>query len=178
MARRNEKHFFSQLITQRGAEKTTEQRRLRSKSKISPSDNKTAQVPSCQSLGLSGSAVESSWPGLEPPDLGHPNFQLWRNTVTDVPQRDSGQTMRQPSYNSKKHQSAQERVLYERLGVFSLFQTDLLRYKWVRGGGAADSKVRRTACCLPAFSHNTHSQAWRGGSGRVLLSYLCCLCPA
>lgn len=43
--------------------------------------------------------------------------------------------MQQPSHSSKKHQSAQETVLYERLGVFSIFQTDLLGYKWVRGGG-------------------------------------------
>lgn len=65
--------------------------------------------------------------------------------------------MQQPSYNSKKHRSAQVMVLYERLGVFSIFQTDLLGYKWMsRGGGAADGRVRSTAAS-PLLPYTTHS---------------------
>lgn len=147
MARRNEKRFFSQLITQRGAEKTTEQQWLRSKSKISLSDNKTAQVPSCQALLWK--AHGQGWSHLT---WGTPisNFPKW-STITDMPQRKSGQTMQQPSYSSKKHQSAQETVLYEKLGVFSIFQTDLLGYKWVRGEGGSRQGGKEHCMLPPCF---------------------------
>jgi len=45
-------------------------------------------------------------------------------------------------------------VLYERLGVFSIFQTDLLGYKWVSRGRAAVNGVKSTALShLPYAAH-------------------------
>lgn len=114
------------------------------------------QVPILLVTGTAGHRWGRSWPGLGLSHLKHQNFQLWRNAVANVPQRNGGERMRQPSYNSRKHQSAQVMVLYERLGVFSIFQTDLLGYKRVRGG-AADGRARSTAASplLPYTAHGS-----------------------
>lgn len=107
-----------------------------------------------------GSAVESSWPGLEPPEPGHPNFQLWRNSITE-PHRNGVKTMQQPSYNSKKHQSAQERCYmrgWEYLLSFKQIYWDI--NEWGEGGQQTGGKEH---CMLPPCfltQHTPPSLAW------------------
>lgn len=121
-------------------------------------------------MPVTGTAAESSRPGLGPSDLKHPHFHRWRNATIHTP-KGMAQKDCDGQVTTAKSSGQRKRWRYLRPWEYLLY---FKRIYWVKNRGAADGGVR----ALRSPSRRMCSQAWHGENGHVLLSHLRCPCSA